>query len=175
MKAYQQWRRQTTELVLQIHHANTAPADLHLSQLEASFATAMSDVINLFIRLSPTGHKDELKKIVHQAVALDMEISRQLPRFTWRFSNKRSGKPFHFRLGQEDVMRLHSEEKTTERLAGSASATRARVFLVVAPGLTQRGLDNSPSTSFEGEYWAVPMEVTCVKPKSQKKSASADD
>lgn len=174
MKAYQQWRRRTTELVLQIHHANTAPADLHLSQFEGFFATSISEVIVLFMRSNPEGHKDELSKIMYEAIALDMEMSRQLPRYTWRFSKRRTEKPFHFRLGHDDVMKVHSDERTIDRLT-STSATKARVYLVVAPGLTQRGLDNSPSTSFEGEYWAVPMEVTCSKPKRQKNFGSTDD
>ncbi|POS70433.1 hypothetical protein DHEL01_v211175 [Diaporthe helianthi] len=171
MKAYNLWRKQTTELVLQIHHANTAPADLHLSKVEESYATAISKTIVTVMRSSPAGHKEELGNIIREAIALDMEMSRQLARYTWRFSNKPADKPCHFRLGRENVMTLHSEEKTISKLTGTMKK-KARVHLVVAPGLTQRGQDNSPSTSFKDEYWAVPMDVTCVKPKRQENFSS---
>lgn len=73
---------------------------------------------------------------------------------------------FNFSLGQEKVMKLHLDEKTASKLARD---TKAKVYLVVVPGLRQRGEDNSLTSSFDGERWVMPMEVTCVRPRPQHK------
>lgn len=171
---YQQWKRQTTKLVLEICEAgNTADADFHLLNLERHFANAASEVITPFMRASLVGHKEALIKIIHQAIELDKVISRQQPCYTWSFSPQLIESPFNFSLDQGKIMKLYSGEKTASKL--DTRSTKAKVYLVVAPGLRQRGVDNSPSASFEEERWVIPITVSLVKPRRQQKFGSLYD
>lgn len=68
-------------------------------------------------------------------------------------------------------MKLHPGEKAAEKLA---KGTKTKVFLVVTPGVTSRGLEPGPPESFEEENWYMPMEVSCVKPKPQRKFPKAN-
>ncbi|KAJ0124279.1 hypothetical protein J7T55_005617 [Diaporthe amygdali] len=144
----------------------------HLTQLEQHFARSISEVISPFMRSSPEGHGDFLLKIIHHAIEFDREISKQLPRLTWTFSPEPIESPFDYSQDQEMIMQLHPGEKLANKLPSGA---KAKVYLVVAPGLTQRGADNSPSTSFDVEHWLKPMEVTCVKPRRQHTFSLGDD
>lgn len=170
MRKYQIWKWKTTRLVLELLEAgNIAHAEQHRTQLEQHFAQAISDVITPFMRSSPDGHGDALVKIIHEAVEFDRMLSQIVPRFTWTFSPGPIESPFDFSLEQENIMKLHTGEKAGKKLA---KGTRTRVYLVVAPGLTNRGTDDGSPTSFEAESWLSPMEVTCVKPKRQKFSSA---
>lgn len=172
-KNYHQWKRQTTKLVLEIREAsNTDDADFHLLNLERHFANAASEVITPFMRASLVGHKEALIKIVHQAIELDKVISKQQPCYSWTFSPQLIESPFNFGLDQEKIMKIHLGENTASKLG---STTKAKVYLVVAPGLRQRGADNSPSASFVQERWVIPMTVSCVKPRRQHRFGTGHD
>lgn len=167
VKDYQQWKRQTTKLVLENREAgSTDDAKFHIFNLERHFANAASEVITPFMRASLVGHKEALIKIIRQAIELDKVISEQQPCYTWRFSPELIEAPFNFSLDQGKSMKLHSGENTASKLDRS---TRAKVYLVVAPGLRQRGTDNSPSASFVDERWVIPMTVSCMKPRRQQR------
>lgn len=167
MRKYRFWKARTTTLVLQLLDAGTvANAGHHRIQLERHFAQAISEVVTPFMRSNANGHEDALIKIVHEAIEFDREISRWLPRITLTFSPGPIQSPFDFSLEQENVMRLHPGEKAAEKLA---RGTKIKIFLVVTPGVTTRGLEEGPPESFEEENWYMPMEVTCVKPRRQRK------
>lgn len=165
VRKYQIWRWQTASLALDILGAGTvAHAEQHRVHLERHFATAISEVITPFMRSSPDGHGDALAGIVHQAIEFDKQLSTAFPLFTWAFSPRPIESPFDFSLEQEGVMKLHARERASEKLA---RGTKTKVYLVVTPGMIQRGLEDGEPSSFELDRWISPMEVTCVKPKRQ--------
>lgn len=164
---YRLWKARTTTLVLQLLDAGTvANADHHRIQLERRFAQAISEVVTPFMRSSADKHEDSLINIVHEAIDLDKEFSRWLPRITLAFTPRPVQSPFDFSLEQENVMKLHPGEKAAEKLP---KGTKTKIFLVVTPGVTRCGLEDGPPESFGEELWYMPMEVSCVKPKPQRK------
>lgn len=174
VRKYQRWKLNTTEMVLELLESGTvAHADNHRAHLEQHLAEAISEVVEPFMRSSQDGHVGALAGIVSQAIDLDKEASQAMARASWAFSPGPIEAPFDFSLEQEGVMRLHPGEKTAEKLP---AGTRARVYLVVAPGMTSRGQDDGSLESFQaGEVWLAPMEVTCVRPRRQRKFSHADN
>lgn len=77
MRNYQEWKSQTTKLVLEMCEAGATHADFHRLHLERHFANAISEVIIPFMRSSLVGHSEALIQIVNQAVELDKIISKQ--------------------------------------------------------------------------------------------------
>lgn len=166
---YQSWKWKTNHLVSELLEAGTIPnAAQHRTQLERHFAQAISEVITPFMRSSPDGHGDALASIIHEAIELDKAASKTIPRYTWAFSPGPIESSFDFSLEQDGVMKLHPGEKTAEKLA---RGTRTKVYLVVTPGVMQRGGMDGELSSFEVERWVSPMEVTCVRTKRQRKFA----
>lgn len=154
-------------MVLQLLDAGTvANAGHHRVQLEQHFAQAISEVVVPFMRSSADKHEDALIKIVHDSIDLDKEFSRWLPRVTLTFTPEPMQSPFDFSLEREDVMKLHPGEKAAEKLP---KGTKTKIFLVVTPGVTTCGVEDGRPESFDGERWYAPMEVSCVKPKPQRK------
>lgn len=171
---YQIWKWKTSYLVLGLLESGAvAHAEQHRAQLERHFAQAISDIITPFMRSSPDGHGDALASIVHEAIELDKEVSKMIPRYTytWAVSAGPIETPFDFSLDQDGVMKLHAGEKTAEKLA---KETKTKVYLVVTPGVTERGGPDGEPSSFQVERWVFPMEVTCVKPKRQRKFARTE-
>lgn len=167
MANYRLWKARTTRLVLQLLDAGTvANADHHRIQLERHFAQAISEVVTPFMRSSTDKHKDSLINIVHEAIDLDKERSRWLSRVTLTFTPGQMQSPFDFSLEREDVMKLHPGEKAAEKLP---KGTKTKIFLVVTPGVTTCGFEDGLPENFEQELWYMPMEVSCVKPKPQRK------
>lgn len=117
------------------------------------------------MRTSHEGNDDGLVEIINQAIELDREISKQLPLITWAFRPGLAETTFEFSPDQGNIMQLNQGERTRARLV---EGTHSKVYLVVAPGLTQRGEENNQWTSFDDEVWMEKMQVSCVRPRPQE-------
>ncbi|KAL1853153.1 hypothetical protein Daus18300_011892 [Diaporthe australafricana] len=170
IRRYQQWKQATTKLALELHEI--PPIDPRFDTMARRHATAISKVLTPFMRTDPGGHMDSLVEIINQAIELDREISQQLPLITWAFKPRPSeatfpgsAEPtFNFSRDQGNIMKLQRGESMPTRVAEGGEA---KVYLVVAPGLTQRGEDNGQATSFGEEVWIEKMHVSCVEPRMQ--------
>jgi hypothetical protein len=161
------WKSQTTKLVLGMCEASAAKTDFHRLHLERHFANAISEVIVPFMRSSLVGHSEALIQIIHQAVEMDKILSKQTSGYAWAFSPDNIEAPFNFSPALEAIMKLHAGDNYPWNSPKGNS--QAKVYLVVAPGLRQQGEDNSPVALSEKEAWVVSMEVTCVRPRPQRK------
>lgn len=166
VKMYQNWKMTTSTLALQLLEVGpSSPANLHRIQLQQCLSQAISEVIRPFMRSSPDNHGQILFTIIDQAIDIDKEISMKAARYTWAFSPAPMELPFDFIPDRGNLMLSRPGEGTAEKLAAEG---RARVCLVMVPGLRQRGFDNGDPASFEQEQFMSPMEVTCVEPEWQK-------
>ncbi|KAI3393655.1 hypothetical protein diail_3835 [Diaporthe ilicicola] len=101
IKTFQQWKKRTADLVLDLQDTGRLiQSAQHLTQLSQHYANAISEVIAPFMRSSADGHEDRLVRVIRQAVELDREISKQLPRITWAFSAGPVESPFDFSRDQ---------------------------------------------------------------------------
>jgi hypothetical protein len=100
------------------------------------------EAIEPFARYVDAGFKQEILKILEDAIVLDKEISKQVARVIWIFDR-----------GEFDhsSMVLEGEEKP--------QIGRKEVQLVVAPGLKKRG--KSTGEDFKLENMLLRTEVSC--------------
>jgi hypothetical protein len=88
----------------------------------------------------------DLNQILHIALRLDREISRQVAHVSWSFG---------------DVSSLVFNPSTMEIKSGETEpGTGERVQFVVAPSLFKRG--TSTGNDYDTERLVVPMEVSCA-------------
>lgn len=157
----------TSQLVSELVAAGpVGRADLHRAQLQQHFAQAISEIITPFMRSQPENHLDHLVQIIRLAIDIDKKVSEALPRFSWVFSPNIIEGRFDFSLEQENLMMLYPGEKTAEKLPQGG---KAEVYLVVVPGIWRRGEEDGSLTSFAQDTWVTPMQVSCQKPKRQRK------
>lgn len=142
-RKFQAWRATTTNLVMDAVNLNEG-GDAHekLEKQKLGIRDDIYEAIEPFARYVDAGFKQEILKILEDAIVLDKEISKQVARVIWVFDR-----------GEFDhsSMVLEGEEKP--------QIGRKEVQLVVAPGLKKRG--KSTGEDFKLENMLLRTEVSC--------------
>lgn len=149
-KRFHVWRATTVGLLLDSMDKELShKADEKLQQWKTGFFDDVEAVIRRYRTPYSEGYKQELLRIIGEALELDKEISRQVTGVQLVFQGKGSNPVF-----DSSTMELEKGEK--------ASGSKQKVFLVTSPAVVKRG--KSTGESFNEATLLLRMEVSCEEP-----------
>ncbi|OHE90577.1 hypothetical protein CORC01_14124 [Colletotrichum orchidophilum] len=143
---FQSWSAETTGMVLQTIEEKQEPeVSQFLNRVVKKIAAGIVDAILSIIDVADEdGLELEIGMILHEALALDKEVCRQVARVDWTADKT----PTNF---DPDTMELEGDVEL-----GTHGQTAC---LVVAPGLRKRG--KSSGEDFDVDELLLPMVVSC--------------
>jgi hypothetical protein len=152
---YNIWQATTTSLLLETRES-LCKEDEVVGKTEAALSGLFEDINEVLHHIRPahgSGYQKQLLQILLDAVALDLEVSRQVASISW-----------HFCLDGQDDTRQMYDPKFMELDVGEKAASGAQeVKIVLAPAMVKLGKSTGEAKSFEEPpQWLTKIKASLV-------------
>ncbi|KAE8391658.1 hypothetical protein BDV23DRAFT_182245 [Aspergillus alliaceus] len=150
IRKVQMWAATATELVIEAHNLSqdTRGIDEHPGLKKDKLVEDICDIIEPYCCSYDSSLSHQLRYILENAIALDIDISRQVAQVKWEFPTIDDMVSF-----DPDTMNLREGEKI------SATSVNREVQIVICPCLRKRG--KSDGKDFQTEILLMKAKVSC--------------